>query len=76
VIHVEKGSVAERAGIAVGDLIVSIDGSPVENRETLNRLVAQARWGDAARLSLRRSGSLVNVNVFFRRELPEVSPKD
>lgn len=76
VIHVEKGSVAERAGIAVGDLIVSMDGSPVENRETLNRLVAQARWGDAARLSLRRSGSLVNVTVFFRRELPEVSRKD
>lgn len=76
VIHVEKGSVAERAGIVVGDVIVSLDGSPVGDHETLNRLVARARWGDAMRLSLRRGASLVNATVFFRRELPEVSRKD
>jgi len=76
VIYVEKGSVAERSGILVGDVIVSMDGSPVEDQETLNRLVGQARWGDAARLSLRRGRSLVKVTAFFRRELPGESRKD
>ncbi|HSS44667.1 MAG TPA: ChaN family lipoprotein [Thermoanaerobaculia bacterium] len=76
VIYVEKGSVAERAGIAVGDVLVSMDGSPVGDRETLNRLVARARWGDTMRLSLRRGGSLLNVTAFFRRESPQESHKD
>jgi uncharacterized iron-regulated protein len=76
VIYVEKGSVAERSGILVGDVIVSMDGSPVEGQETLNRLVGQARWGDAARLSLRRGRSLVKITAFFRRELPQESHKD
>ncbi len=71
VIYIEKKSVAERAGIVAGDVILSMDGSPVEDREALNRLVAKARWGDAARLSVRRGGSVVNVTAFFRRASPE-----
>ena len=68
VINVEKKSVAERAGVAVGDLIVSMDGTAVEDRETLNRLVAEKKWGDSARLALRRGGNAVNVTAYFRRE--------
>src|SRR6266542_6917261 len=48
VIHVEKGSPADRAGLAVGDAVLSFDGTAVADRETLNRLVAAKRWGDAA----------------------------
>ncbi|HLN59853.1 MAG TPA: PDZ domain-containing protein [Thermoanaerobaculia bacterium] len=68
VINVEKKSVAERAGLAVGDMIVSMDGTAVEDRETLNRLVAEKKWGDSARLALRRGGNAVNVTAYFRRE--------
>jgi len=71
VINVEKKSVAERAGLAVGDLIVSMDGTAVEDRETLNRLVAEKKWGDSARLTLRRGGNPVNVTAYFRREPPQ-----
>lgn len=76
VIHVEKGSAAERAGVAIGDVFVSVDGSPVPDREALNRLVAQARWGDALRLCLRRGDGLVNLTALFRRESPETPRKD
>ena len=68
VINVEKKSVADRAAIALGDVIVSMDGTPVEDRETLNRLVAEKKWGDSARLALRRGGSPVDVTVLFRRQ--------
>ena len=71
VINVEKKSVAQRAGLAVGDLILSMDGTAVEDRETLNRLVAEKKWGDSARLTLRRGGNPVNVTAYFRREPPQ-----
>ena len=39
VIDVEKDSPASRAGIAVGDLIIAFDKTPIDNRETLNRVM-------------------------------------
>jgi len=74
IINVEKKSVAERAGLALGDQIVSIDGTLVEDRETLNRLIAEKKWGDSARLTLRRGGNPVNVTAYFRREPPTDEP--
>ena len=68
VINVEKKSVADRAALAVGDVIVSMDGTAVEDRETLNRLVAEKKWCDSARLALRRGGNPVNVTAIFRRQ--------
>ncbi len=74
VIAVEKKSVAARAGLAVGDLLVSVDGATVESRETLARLVAEKKWGDVARLSLRRDGRPLELTVLFRREPVEEEP--
>jgi aminopeptidase N len=67
VIHVEKGSPADRAGLAVGDAVLLFDGNPVADRETLNRLVAGKRWGDSARLSVRRGTETLERTVLFRR---------
>jgi Uncharacterized iron-regulated protein len=74
IINVEKKSVAEKAGLALGDVIVSMDGTAVEDRETLNRLIAEKKWGDSARLVLRRGGNPVNTTVYFRREPPADEP--
>jgi uncharacterized iron-regulated protein len=79
IINVEKKSVAESAALAVGDVIVSLDGTPVEDRETLNRLVAEKKWGDPARLVLRRGGNPLTVTAYFRRqpvqdEIPPPTP--
>jgi uncharacterized iron-regulated protein len=74
IIHVEKKSVAEKAGLTTGDAIVSMDGTAVEDRETLNRLVAEKKWGDSARLVLRRGDNSVTVVAFFRREPPADDP--
>jgi S1-C subfamily serine protease len=45
VIDVERGSPAARAGLAIGDVLLSIDGTPVGDREALNRALAGCQWG-------------------------------
>lgn len=69
VLDVEKDSPALRAGVAVKDLLVSFDGVPVKDRETLARLTAGKSWGDTAKLVVRRGGQDVTLAVLFRREL-------
>ena len=54
VIDVEKDSPASKAGIAVGDLIIAIDKTPIDNRETLNRVMAGYQWGDMPQVTVRR----------------------
>ena len=66
-IHVEKDSPGEKAGLQVGDVLLSMDGTEIRNRETLNRLLAAKRWGDAVRFSVRRKAEVLNVTVLFRR---------
>ncbi len=62
------------AGVMTGDVLLSLDGAPVEDRETLSRLVAGKRWGDSARLALRRGGNPVDATVRFRRQLAGDDP--
>jgi len=76
VIAVEKKSVAARAGLAAGDLLVSFDGTAVESRETLARLVAEKKWGDSARLSVSRGGKILERAVRVGDEATEVGVHD
>ncbi len=68
VINVEKKSAAAGAGVAVGDVLLAMDGAAIADRETLNRLVAQKKWGDACRLAVRRGGNPLHLTVYFRRQ--------
>jgi uncharacterized iron-regulated protein len=67
VILVSEQTPAEQAGVRVGDVIVSLDGTAVPDRETLNRLVAAKRWGDAAVLAVRRGGETKELRLALRR---------
>ncbi len=71
IIDVEKGSPAETSGLRVKDVLLTLDGVPVADRETYSRLMAVKRWGDAAALTLRRESETVPVNVLLRRKLPK-----
>lgn len=70
VIHVEKNSPGEKAGLAISDVLLALDGAVLSDRETFNRLLAAKRWGDSARFSVMRKGQAVDVPVLFRRESP------
>lgn len=67
IIDVEEGSPAERAGLKVKDVLLSLDGTAVTDRETLARLMAGKRWGDAAVFTLRREDAPTSVTVLLRR---------
>lgn len=54
VLSVSKGSPAGVAGILPGDILISMNGSPLKSREDLNRLMAEKRWGDSAEFVVSR----------------------
>jgi uncharacterized iron-regulated protein len=70
VLFVEPHSSAARAGFQVGDLLVSMDGHPLPDRETLNRLMAEKTWGDAADFVVRRGDQEQTLRAYFRRTPP------
>jgi len=71
VIIVQDDSPAAKAGIKVGDVMQSVDGIPLADKETFNRQMAAKRWGDSATVVVKRGADTVTINVVFRRTLPE-----
>jgi uncharacterized iron-regulated protein len=67
VILVSEKTPAEKAGVQVGDVLVSLDGTAVPDKETLNRLVAAKRWGDEAVLLVKRGSETKEIRVALRR---------
>jgi uncharacterized iron-regulated protein len=67
VILVSGKTPAEKAGAQVGDVIVSLDGTAVPDKETLNRLVAAKRWGDEAVLIVKRGSEAKTLRLVLRR---------
>ena len=67
IIQVSKKSVAERAGFKVGDVLLSLDGTPINSDQTLRRLVADYRWGDVVTAMIRRGGKETAVVINLRR---------
>jgi len=54
VAHVEEGSPAALAGLAVGDVLTAIDGKPVKSSWSLRQLVAPKKTGDTVALDVVR----------------------
>jgi uncharacterized iron-regulated protein len=71
VLDVEKDTPASAAGFRVGDVLLTMDAVALSERETLARLVAGKRWGDAAAFTVRREKDTVPVTVLLRRKVPE-----
>ncbi|MEO8444291.1 MAG: ChaN family lipoprotein [Gammaproteobacteria bacterium] len=67
IIQVSKDSVAERAGLRVGDLLDSLDGAVLRSETDLRRILARYRWGDVATARVRRDGKDDTVTINFRR---------
>jgi S1-C subfamily serine protease len=68
VIDVPKDSVAAQAGFQVGDVLQTMDGTPLKDRETLNRLLSEKRWADAAVFTVVRAGQPLTLTAAFRRQ--------
>lgn len=71
VIAVAPDSVAAAAGFRVGDELVTMDGMPIDDKETTNRRMSEKRWGDSATYTVLRDGKELTLTVLFRRRPPE-----
>ena len=67
IIQVGKESLAERAGLRVGDVLLALDGKPVADGVALRRLEAGYRWGDVLVARIDRDGSELDLTVPLRR---------
>ena len=54
VVSIQVGSAAEKAGVSAGDILVSLNGNPIENAFTLPLMVAKQK-GKSVTLTLRRA---------------------
>ena len=71
VIHVSEESPAEAAGFALEDVLISMDGTDLDSKEVLGRLLAGKRWGDSASFVVRRGEETLELDVRFRRKRPQ-----
>ena len=74
VLSVARTSPAGLAGFQAGDILLSMDGIPLPDGETLNRLMAEKRWGDAAVFVVSRNSKdgaagEISLTVNFRRRI-------
>lgn len=76
VLFVNDDSVAQTAGFAAGDELLTMDGTPLDGKQTLHRLMAEKRWADDARFSVRRDDRELELIVHFRRTLDETEAEE
>ena len=60
---VVPGGPADRAGLAIGDLVLSVDGKPIENGRQLNVTLYRKSVGDVVKLEVLRDEQLRTVSV-------------
>jgi S1-C subfamily serine protease len=63
VLATEPGSPAAKAGLREGDVIVALEGEPVEGVDVLHRLLNEDRIGQAAHFKIIRGSQQVEVKV-------------
>jgi putative serine protease PepD len=63
VAEVVSGSPAERAGVRTGDVIVSIDGKPIQDAEDVSSALDGHQPGDRVKVEVRRGSGRQTVEV-------------
>lgn len=72
VTEVEQDGPGEQAGLEVGDVIVTIEGSPVINAESLSSLISSSRPGETIRVEVVRGDQLLRIPVTLGKMKDEV----
>ena len=65
---ITEGGAASEAGVRKGDVIVAIDGVKLDGSVSLQEQVARHRPNDKVRLSVKRDGSVKQIDVTLRNK--------
>jgi len=68
---VEAGGPAEKAGLAVGDVVMSVNGKDVTPDQTLSYIVANLAPGTRVPITVLRDGKRINLTATVGRRPPE-----
>src|SRR5690606_12916999 len=60
---VQEGTPAARAGLKMGDVVIAVDGRPIETSSELQTLLAQRQPGERVRLTIMRDRQRRDVTV-------------
>jgi len=63
IVSVQEGTPAARAGLRMGDVVIAVDGRPIETSSELQTLLAQRQPGDRVRLTIIRDRQRKDVTV-------------
>jgi serine protease Do len=67
-------SPAKKAGLEIGDVITAVDGKPVEQVNTLQRIIRDYRIGQTAKIEVMRFGQRKEFNVKLTKMQSESAP--
>jgi len=71
VVHVRPNGTADTLGINLGDVILSINATPIASRRDIRNLMTTVTPGDQARVSVARTGgSNATLNGVFKERTP------
>jgi S1-C subfamily serine protease len=62
-LNVEKGGPAERAGVLLGDVLISLDSTPMEKIEDLQTFCASGVIGKTVNARILRGGALIEKSI-------------
>ena len=67
--RIDKNSPAEKAGIKLGDIIVSINGQPVHNVSSAQQIIeiSDLRVGDKLQVSIWREGKELEATLILEK---------
>jgi S1-C subfamily serine protease len=63
ILNVEKGGPAERAGVLLGDVLISLDSTPMEKIEDLQTFCASGVIGKSVNARIIRGGALIEKSI-------------
>jgi len=71
--RVDEGSAAEKAGLKVGDMFVSVDGTAVSSTSDVTAVLDQHQVGDTIEVQVVRGTQIVTANVTLEESTPQAS---
>ena len=69
--RIEPGAPADKAGLEAGDVILKIDGKPIEKSSDLPRLVGNTKPGTQSNLTIFRRGASKELSIVIAELEPE-----